>query len=277
MQVRGVGGRWGSCVNVFGQLVFPMRGILRIVRAIVKARQVLAGLGVVALGVCAALPFQHSSDNRPRGASAGPTAMALRVRGADVPEAAISVALPPIDKSAKRAEGDTAGAADSGSSFPALPRLTRTPQLPELAASFAEATGPVPDVAPDVAPAISAFRPSPPAPSAVQATAAPRVQPSLANVPERVQLGVPVFSELPSAKRAMQGTPLGSVSLQGAPQPDAPRATRRKHRIRDGDTLPALARRYLGDSRLASRIFEANRDVLSHPDVLPLGISIVIP
>lgn len=49
-----------------------------------------------------------------------------------------------------------------------------------------------------------------------------------------------------------------------------------RHTIVDGDTLPDLAERYLGNRRRADEIFEQNRGVLSSPDVLPLRVEIVI-
>jgi hypothetical protein len=51
----------------------------------------------------------------------------------------------------------------------------------------------------------------------------------------------------------------------------------RMHRIRDGDTLPALAERFLGDRKRDQEIFEANRDVLAHPDLLPIGVDLRVP
>ena len=42
----------------------------------------------------------------------------------------------------------------------------------------------------------------------------------------------------------------------------------RTHKIVDGDTLPALAERYLGSAD-PHEIFAANRDVLSDPELLP--------
>jgi nucleoid-associated protein YgaU len=56
-------------------------------------------------------------------------------------------------------------------------------------------------------------------------------------------------------------------------QPDAAR----QHRLTDGDSLEKLAIRYLGAIDRASEIYEANRDVLASPDVLPLGRIIRIP
>ncbi|MFO7906253.1 MAG: LysM peptidoglycan-binding domain-containing protein [Planctomycetota bacterium] len=55
------------------------------------------------------------------------------------------------------------------------------------------------------------------------------------------------------------------------------RQPRRTHTIRDGDTLPLLAQRYLGDPQRGGEIMEANRSVLSDPEVLPIGVEIIIP
>jgi nucleoid-associated protein YgaU len=53
--------------------------------------------------------------------------------------------------------------------------------------------------------------------------------------------------------------------------------TARSHRIVDGDTLAALAQRYLGSPSRAGELFEANRDVLSDPELLPIGTELKIP
>ena len=49
------------------------------------------------------------------------------------------------------------------------------------------------------------------------------------------------------------------------------------HRITQGDSLVQLAQKYLGNPDLAMRLFEANRDKLIAPDILPLGVDLVIP
>jgi nucleoid-associated protein YgaU len=49
------------------------------------------------------------------------------------------------------------------------------------------------------------------------------------------------------------------------------------HKIVDGDSLSRLAERYLGDATLAGKLFEANRDVLNSPELLPLGRVLKIP
>jgi nucleoid-associated protein YgaU len=56
-----------------------------------------------------------------------------------------------------------------------------------------------------------------------------------------------------------------------------PKPVETRHRVIDGDTLEALAQRYLGDAGRAPEIFEANREVLSEPELLPIGAVLKIP
>ncbi len=49
------------------------------------------------------------------------------------------------------------------------------------------------------------------------------------------------------------------------------------HRVIDGDSLALLAERYLGSSSRAMEIYEANRNVLTHPEILPIGAELKIP
>lgn len=67
------------------------------------------------------------------------------------------------------------------------------------------------------------------------------------------------------------------VAREDAARPNKAEAADRLHRITDGDTLEALAERYL-DSRSRWRsIFDVNRDRLTNPDILPIGEDIKIP
>jgi LysM repeat protein len=50
-----------------------------------------------------------------------------------------------------------------------------------------------------------------------------------------------------------------------------------QHIVTDGDTLPSIAARYLGDLARAQELFELNRDRLEHPDVLPIGMVLKAP
>jgi len=49
------------------------------------------------------------------------------------------------------------------------------------------------------------------------------------------------------------------------------------HKITDGDTLDLLAERYLGSADRSMEIYEANRDVLPSPDLLPIGTLLRMP
>ncbi|QDU55247.1 LysM peptidoglycan-binding domain-containing protein [Aeoliella mucimassa] len=49
------------------------------------------------------------------------------------------------------------------------------------------------------------------------------------------------------------------------------------HVVSDGDSLAKLAERYLGDAGRARDIYELNRDVVEHPDLLRIGAKLRIP
>jgi hypothetical protein len=51
----------------------------------------------------------------------------------------------------------------------------------------------------------------------------------------------------------------------------------RTHVVVDGDSLERLAGRYLDDSSRGREIYEANRELLASPDLLPIGAELVIP
>ena len=68
-------------------------------------------------------------------------------------------------------------------------------------------------------------------------------------------------------------------AMLGLTSPDRGATTQsgKTHRVVDGDTLKALARRYLGNSDRSLEIYEANRDMLPNPEVLPIGAELRIP
>lgn len=49
------------------------------------------------------------------------------------------------------------------------------------------------------------------------------------------------------------------------------------HIVSDGDSLERLATRYLADPKRSREIFELNRDLLTSPDLLPIGTELKIP
>lgn len=73
------------------------------------------------------------------------------------------------------------------------------------------------------------------------------------------------------------GRVVSSDMVSPAKHDASDRQRRTTHTIRDGDTLPLLAQRYLGDPERGEEIVEANRAALSDPEVLPIGLEIIIP
>src|SRR5690606_24850622 len=51
----------------------------------------------------------------------------------------------------------------------------------------------------------------------------------------------------------------------------------RWHVVSDGDSLPRLAERYLRDATRSRELYELNRNLLSSPDLLPIGVELRIP
>jgi len=70
-----------------------------------------------------------------------------------------------------------------------------------------------------------------------------------------------------------------SANRQPRPQKKLPSTSERvtRHRVQPGETLSALADRYLGSSSRFLDLFEANRDLLKSPDNLIVGMEIRIP
>jgi nucleoid-associated protein YgaU len=131
---------------------------------------------------------------------------------------------------------------DSPSPSPSTPVLTRPPVI----RSVAPLDGDVP-------------------PPRLSPTRGPSVDNRMPTQPSRPARESVARSDPPAPKPAGSGEPwFGSQEA-------------RPHKIVDGDTLADLAERYLGRADRWIEIYEANRDVLPSPDVLPLGITITIP
>ncbi len=89
----------------------------------------------------------------------------------------------------------------------------------------------------------------------------------------------PAFaSAVPASYVTPAHTPSGTLatppwSALNQPEP----VESRTHIVSDGDSLERLASRYLSDPRRGNEIYELNRDVLSSPDMLPIGVELRIP
>ena len=49
------------------------------------------------------------------------------------------------------------------------------------------------------------------------------------------------------------------------------------YEVKPGDTLSAIAQRFYGKASLYPKIFEANRDILTNPDLIKVGQKLKIP
>jgi nucleoid-associated protein YgaU len=85
--------------------------------------------------------------------------------------------------------------------------------------------------------------------------------------PARLESLVPP-PDLPVAFRGASSPPLATGEMTKRP---------RTYFLRDGDTLESVAQRFLGDRQRAAEIFELNRQVLTSPELLPVGTEIVLP
>jgi len=102
----------------------------------------------------------------------------------------------------------------------------------------------------------------------------PEVQPTFHKSSNPVgALLEPIENIPPDADEAAAADP----GNENAVQDSSPREPMFKHRIVDGDTLSKLASQYLGRADRYLEIYELNRDVLSTPDLLPIGAELKIP
>jgi LysM repeat protein len=77
--------------------------------------------------------------------------------------------------------------------------------------------------------------------------------------------------QIPDAQKAPAAAPPAS---QAAP---AMAGSETIYIVQPGDTLGALAQRFYGKAGMYPKIFEANRDILSNPDLIKVGQKLKIP
>ncbi len=64
-----------------------------------------------------------------------------------------------------------------------------------------------------------------------------------------------------------------SLAPKPAPAPPAPKT----YTVKSGDTLSKISKQFYGDAGKYMKIFEANRDKLSNPDLIKVGQVLTIP
>ncbi len=77
---------------------------------------------------------------------------------------------------------------------------------------------------------------------------------------------------------------INKIQVQGAAAPGplpgpggAPAAEVQIYEVKPGDTLGHIAQRFYGKASLYMKIFEANKDILTNPDLIKVGQKLKIP
>lgn len=130
-----------------------------------------------------------------------------------------------------------------------------TVRAPEPQSIEHHATAPVPVAAP-----------SEPVPTQEDLTPA---GPPIDKIPGRLPQLIRNPNEAPAARQTFHLVPVGDS--------DSDVGTARIYRVRKGDTLSAIARRFYGTSTAAQTIFDANRDVLSNLNHVRSGMVLKLP
>lgn len=84
------------------------------------------------------------------------------------------------------------------------------------------------------------------------------------------------FSARVEAENVVNSLTVMPAKQATVPPPSVP-PTVRLHEVVRGDTLSGLAKKYYGKASLYMKIFEANRDQISNPDLIRVGQKLKIP
>ena len=71
--------------------------------------------------------------------------------------------------------------------------------------------------------------------------------------------------------------PAENIGFRSNAMTPAPRAESQRHRVSRYDSLGEISKQYYGSAEHALLLFEANRDALVSPSILPIGLELVIP
>jgi nucleoid-associated protein YgaU len=219
-----------------------------------------------------------TTSERPTWLSASPPAKAVSI--------AMSSGAPtdkpkPVDGVLPVASSDTPATANDQRDIPTatpFPRAEITAVKPIRDSAPADASPwdrwpkwePAAVEAPVAAPAAVAEQTGKPAGGVIAASAQQPIAPS--SGPPAIQATFISSDQSVTAQPSNRLVPASQTFAQ-ADDDEGPRT----HAIVDGDSLPKLAERFLGDPQLANQIFDLNRDVLSSSDLLPIGAELKLP
>jgi nucleoid-associated protein YgaU len=109
-----------------------------------------------------------------------------------------------------------------------------------------------------------------------EASTSPRLA-TVVTASDRHEAPPPLAQDYPEPERPTSSRWGTSMDMMLPPIITPVEETARTHTVVDGDTLAALAERYLGSASRALEIYNANRDVLSDPKLLPIGVELKLP
>lgn len=95
--------------------------------------------------------------------------------------------------------------------------------------------------------------------------------------PPPTPLPQPTLVPAPTVPRPALDTPVAGGSGPSGPSGPAGQGVQVRHTVRPGETLGTIAQQYYGNANRWQPIYEANRNVLSSPDALQAGMTLVIP
>lgn len=231
------------------------------------------GVVVLVAGVCAAIPFQRHPDACVDGSE--PTSPATRsplllldpIPGTSPQRMPLSIPGQPSTLMRRSTTPSTALANDQQPPpVPTLKRLERPHEaqttLPDLGRAFPN-------------PGDFSEPPSREEPLGGTPLDGETHRPSMES-PQRPSLKTPHAEMLqPKVRPESIKSPESTSPLRATIPPDE--GATRTHVVRDGDSLGSLAARYFQNSARWPEIYEANRDQLVNPELLPVGVALVIP
>lgn len=113
---------------------------------------------------------------------------------------------------------------------------------------------------------------------AVEASPAAPVEPDAESAPRAPSTPQPPQPAPPAVPRVTLDWPpeIGPEAVLGPPR-ELPPEEVTSHKVREGETLSGLARKYLGSSERFAELWEANREVVASPQRLRAGVVLRIP
>jgi LysM repeat protein len=86
------------------------------------------------------------------------------------------------------------------------------------------------------------------------------------------------FNELVETENTINMIKVEEAVKAAAPPAEAEAAAEERiHKVKRGDTLGKIAKKYYGKAGLYPKIFEANRDILDDPNLIKVGQKLRIP